>query len=168
MPATKPSSFLFRWTIPCWEVWGMPAVPLAPSPSTKIYGMAPTQRLHWLYLVKVPPGIAPEGRMATTLVIYVKLSACWDPLHTANCRLPEEPGPTFNKQTNKKIPLSMSCYKQSKQAAGPHLKRCYINFKRNLQIFIMQIFLGKQKAAVYSSLYLLAGKQNPGCLYFFF
>lgn len=55
---------------------GMPAVQLAPSPSTKIYGMAPTQRLHWLYLVTVPPGIAPEGRMATTLVIYVKPSAC--------------------------------------------------------------------------------------------
>lgn len=62
----------------------------------------------------------------------------------------------------------MACYKQAKQTAGPHLKkRCDIHFKTNLQISLMQIFLGKQKAAVYSSLYLLAGKQNPGCLYFF-
>lgn len=61
----------------------------------------------------------------------------------------------------------MSCCKQAEQAAGPHLKRCYINFKRNLQMILMQIFFGKQKAAVYSSLYLLAEKQNPGCLYFF-
>lgn len=111
-------------------------------PSTQIYGMF----LNQLYQVSTPPRIPTESSNCS-----YRHGAFCHPLHAANHSLEWRISSynLINKQT-KNIPLSMSCYKQAKQAAGPHLRRCYINCKRDLQIFLMQIFLGKQKAAVYS------------------
>lgn len=123
----------------------MPAAQVTPPHSTQLYRMSPNQ----LYLVSTPLQTATEGGMAATVVTYAEPSACRDPLHAASCSLPGRVWSYILINKQKIIPLSMSRYKQAKQAAGPHLKRCYINCKKNL--LNANIF----------------GKTKSSCLFFF-